>query len=167
MRQQADTLTCGSDCHSRSCLLNSVMVTWTLDHVHLTATMFAVQLYARKLGACLLEMSESESCSASQDLHRWITELTALLVCVSLGNPMGLKAFHSASMDGSPASVRQLPDSFYEDLLVCSDCQALVLDCESLHDMLADYFCRNSPWHLLASVAALAPDRKVVPDLLM
>ncbi len=78
----------------------------------------AVQLYARKLGACLLEMTDSEACSTSEDLHRWITELTSLMVCVSLGNPKGLKAFHSASMDGSSASVRQLPDSFYEDLLV-------------------------------------------------
>ena len=94
------------------------MITQRHDPVDLTATMFAMQLYARKLGACLLEMSDSESCSASQDLHRWITELTSLMVCVSLGNPKGLKAFHSASMDGSAASVRQLPDSFYEDLLV-------------------------------------------------
>ena len=77
-----------------------------------------MQLYARKLGACLLEMTDSEACSTSEDLHRWITELTSLMVCVSLGNPKGLKAFHSASMDGSSASVRQLPESFYEDLLV-------------------------------------------------
>lgn len=40
------------------------------------------------------------------------------MVCVSLGNPKGLKALHSASMDGSSATVHQLPDSFYEDLLV-------------------------------------------------
>lgn len=77
-----------------------------------------MQLYARKLGACLLEMTDSEACSTSEDLQRWITELTSLMVCVSLGNPKGLKAFHSASMDGSSASVRQLPESFYEDLLV-------------------------------------------------
>lgn len=78
-------------------------------------------LYARKLGACLLEMTDTEACSTSEDLHRWITELTSLMVCVSLGNPKGLKAFHSASMDGSSASVRQLPESFYEDLLVTVD----------------------------------------------
>jgi len=77
-----------------------------------------VQLYARKLGACLLEMTDSEACSISEDLQRWIIELTSLMVCVSLGNPKGLKAFHSSSMDGSSASVRQLPESFYEDLLV-------------------------------------------------
>ena len=51
-------------------------------------------------------------------MHRWMTELTSLMVCVSLGNPKGLKALHSASMDGSSATVNQLPDSFYEDLLV-------------------------------------------------
>ncbi|KAL3132930.1 hypothetical protein ABBQ38_006844 [Trebouxia sp. C0009 RCD-2024] len=74
--------------------------------------------YARKLGACLLELSDSESSSAAaEDMHRWITELTSLTICVSLGNPKGLKAFHSASMDGSSATVNQLPDSFYEDLL--------------------------------------------------
>jgi hypothetical protein len=80
--------------------------------------LLAVQLYARKLGACLLEMTDSEACSISEDLQRWIIELTSLMVCVSLGNPKGLKAFHSSSMDGSSASVRQLPESFYEDLLV-------------------------------------------------
>lgn len=42
------------------------------------------------------------------------------MVCVSLGNPKGLKALHSASMDGSAATVRQLADSFYEDLMVCA-----------------------------------------------
>lgn len=82
-------------------------------------TPFHMQTYARKLGACLLELSDSESSSAAaEDMHRWITELTSLTICVSLGNPKGLKAFHSASMDGSSATVNQLPDSFYEDLLV-------------------------------------------------
>ena len=78
-----------------------------------------VQTYARKLGACLLELSDSEpSSAAAEDMNRWITELTSLTICVSLGNPKGLKAFHSTSMDGSSARVNQLPDSFYEDLLV-------------------------------------------------
>ena len=77
-----------------------------------------MQTYARKLGACLLEMSDTEPCSALDDLHRWIAELISLMVCVSLGNPKGLKAFHSAPMDGSSASVGQLTDSFYADLLV-------------------------------------------------
>lgn len=84
-----------------------------------TRTPRYMQTYARKLGACLLELSDSESSSAAaEDMHRWITELTSLTICVSLGNPKGLKAFHSASMDGSSATVNQLPDSFYEDLLV-------------------------------------------------
>lgn len=77
-----------------------------------------MQTYARKLGACLLEMSDTEPCSALDDLHRWIAELISLMVCVSLGNPKGLKAFHSAPMDGSSASVGQLTASFYADLLV-------------------------------------------------
>ena len=80
-----------------------------------------VQLYARKLGACLLEGTDAEPCSATDDMQRWIKELTSLMVCVSLGNPKGLKDFHSASMDGSPTlgTVRELPESFYEDLMVC------------------------------------------------
>ncbi|KAL0023825.1 hypothetical protein WJX77_009006 [Trebouxia sp. C0004] len=109
------------------------VVTFTIDDQDLVMTVQEVgkissaefqrlySLYARKLGACLLEMTDSEGCSTSEDLHRWITELISLMVCVSLGSPKGLKAFHSVSMDGSSASVRQLPDSFYEDLLVTVD----------------------------------------------
>lgn len=104
-----------------------------------------MQTYARKLGTCLLEMSDNENSSAAEDMHRWITELTSLTICVSLGNPKGLKAFHSASMDGSSATVNQLPDSFYEDLLVGSHFMSVVRSQHAPHNsnMLVISNCRN------------------------
>ena len=117
-----------------TCLQAVGSQTWCMDAackicilLCLHTGMVLVQTYARKLGACLLGMCDSEPCSAAEDMNRWITELTSLMVCVSLGNPKGLKAFHSASMDGSSATVRQLPDSFYEDLMVGSACLSLRL----------------------------------------
>ena len=72
-------------------------------------------------------------------MHRWMTELTSLMVCVSLGNPKGLKALHSASMDGSSATVNQLPDSFYEDLLVGFSIYCVQARSQSMAFCLASY----------------------------
>lgn len=79
-----------------------------------------LQLYAHKLGACLLGCTGEQPCPAVDNMHRWVRELSSMIVCVSLSNPRGLRDFQTASIDGSqnPATVQELPDSFYEDLLV-------------------------------------------------
>ena len=76
-----------------------------------------LQAYARKLGGCLLEAAGDDT-PAGQQLRRWTMELTSLMVCVSLGNRDGFKAFHQANMEDGRADVRELDESFYRKLLV-------------------------------------------------
>ncbi len=76
-------------------------------------------MYARKLGACLLELNDNnEDCAAFDDLQRWIAELTTLGACITLGNPDLLKSIQSGSLDNSGAPVQQLTDAFYTNVLV-------------------------------------------------
>ncbi len=79
-------------------------------------------MYAKRLGQCLLEAPDdgksATKSTAGADMHVWVTELTALMVCTSHGPMTGVKAFQTVSMEDQNASVQELPDSFYKGLLV-------------------------------------------------
>ena len=95
-----------------------------------------LQMYARKLGECLLRLGDAgeDHEAAAADLHRWIVELTSLGACIMYGNPHLLKAIQSGSLDHSHAPVQDLSDMFYADVLVrmsalvsSSSCQYVLL----------------------------------------
>ena len=81
--------------------------------------MHLLQMYARKLGDCLLRLNDFQDCTAATaDMQRWVTELTSLGACISYGNPNLLKAIQSASLDSKPAHVHNLHDTVYSRVLV-------------------------------------------------
>ena len=78
-----------------------------------------MQEYTRKLGICLMELQDSNSFQAEQRLHRWVTEICSVFTAVSLGNPNGLKDFHTYKMDeGGAQRDAQLDDSHYHKVMV-------------------------------------------------
>ena len=79
-------------------------------------------MYARKLGECLLRLSDTGDCTAAAaDLQRWVVELTSLGTCIMYGNPNLLKTIQSASLDSRNTPVKALTDKVYADVLVRSN----------------------------------------------
>ncbi len=83
-----------------------------------------MQRYANKLGSCLLETSEDINSPANQQLAKWVSEVTSLMVCMAQGNPKvalkhGLADFTSTTHI-NPTDPTHRQDAFFVDLVVSS-----------------------------------------------
>ncbi len=80
-----------------------------------------MQAYARKISQCLTQIAQQNgSASDLMDvLHKWTSEVSAMLVFLAVGNLKNYLAFTSSRLDGNMGpSVSQLPDTFYQDFVV-------------------------------------------------
>ena len=80
-----------------------------------------MQAYARKISHCLTQIAQQNgSTSDSMDeLHKWTSEVSAMLVFLAVGNLKKYLTFTSSRLDGNMGpSVSQLPDTFYQDFVV-------------------------------------------------
>ncbi len=92
-----------------------------------------MQAYARKISQCLTQTAQQNGSTPDlmQELHKWTSEVSAMLVFLAVGNLKNYVAFTSSRLDGNIGpSVSQLPDKFYQDFLVSS---RAVLHCKIGH----------------------------------
>ena len=103
------------------------------------AVFMLMQEYTRKLGACLMEIQDSNSIQAEQRLHRWVIEISSIFTAVSLGNPSGLKDIHTYRMNEDGAQRPLQPDDEHYHSVIVRTSNAVRRSCFSLsllHRML-------------------------------
>ncbi|KAL0055425.1 hypothetical protein WJX82_000314 [Trebouxia sp. C0006] len=74
--------------------------------------------YARKISQCLTQIAQQSGSTSDlmQELHKWTSEVSGMLVFLAVGNLKNYLAFSSSRLDGNIGpSVSQLPDNFYQD----------------------------------------------------
>lgn len=80
-----------------------------------------MQAYARKISQCLTQIAQQSGSTSDlmQELHKWTSEVSGMLVFLAVGNLKNYLAFSSSRLDGNIGpSVSQLPDNFYQDFEV-------------------------------------------------
>ena len=78
-----------------------------------------VQVYARKLGQCLLDIATGRNAGdAEAKLQLWTTEANAMLMCIAMANPKSFSSFHGMRLDGVSGDNCHLSDTFYAEMLV-------------------------------------------------
>ena len=107
--------------------MQNVRLTSTALSSHLVVTirkmtdLSDMQAYARKISQCLTQIAQQQGSTsdAMQELHKWTSEVSALLVFLAVGNLKNYLSFSSSRLDGNLGpSVSQLPDTFYQDFVV-------------------------------------------------
>ncbi|DBB02719.1 TPA: hypothetical protein ACH3X3_011664 [Trebouxia sp. C0006] len=157
--QESGLITESSD---KGCIIkitiNGCEQIYAVDEVSQMPELLYADLYARyanKLGSCLLETSEDINSPANQQLAKWVSEVTSLMVCMAQGNPKvalkhGLADFTS-STHVNQADLTHRQDAFFLDLVV-----ALELTERQQQDMM--YLRRL----LFSKLGQIYRDRKVV-----
>ena len=118
-----------------------------------------VQRYANKLGSCLLETSEDINSPANQQLAKWVSEVTSLMVCMAQGNPKvalkhGLADFTS-STHVNQADLTHRQDAFFLDLVVSSLHLRSTLS-GAMSSRTDSWQCANKVTHLQAGIRSYA-----------
>ena len=81
--------------------------------------MNGIQVYARKLGQCLLDITSGKDINTAQaKLQLYTTEANAMLICVAMANPKSFSSFHGMRLDGMSGDNSDLSDTFYAEMLV-------------------------------------------------
>ncbi|DBA95755.1 TPA: hypothetical protein ACH3X1_001309 [Trebouxia sp. C0004] len=76
--------------------------------------------YTRKIRQCLTQIAQQKGSTSDtmEDLHKWTSEVSAMLVFLAVGNLRNYLSFTSSRLDGNIGpSVSQLPDTFYQDFV--------------------------------------------------
>lgn len=118
-----------------------------------------MQRYANKLGSCLLETSEDINSPANQQLAKWVSEVTSLMVCMAQGNPKvalkhGLADFTS-STHVNQADLTHRQDAFFLDLVVSSLHLRSTLS-GAMSSRTDSWQCANKVTHLQAGIRSYA-----------
>jgi len=79
-----------------------------------------LQAHVRKVAQCLLDVEGNSqvSHSALAEIHRLSVELTAVLICFSMGSPSNNGIIHSLNMENGTLFQEPPPDSNPDELLV-------------------------------------------------
>ena len=79
------------------------------------------QVYARKLGQCLLDIATNTNRTAAEaNLRQYTIESNVLLLCLAMANPKSFSSFHGLRLDGVTGEGNShLSDAFYTEMLVC------------------------------------------------
>lgn len=80
-----------------------------------------MQAYARKISQCLTQIAQQSGSTSDlmEELHKWTSEVSAMLVFLAVGNLKNYLTFTSSRLDGNIGpSVSQLPDTYYRDFVV-------------------------------------------------
>ncbi|KAL0024105.1 hypothetical protein WJX79_007265 [Trebouxia sp. C0005] len=76
--------------------------------------------YARKISQCLTQIAQQSGSTSDlmEELHKWTSEVSAMLVFLAVGNLKNYLTFTSSRLDGNIGpSVSQLPDTYYRDFV--------------------------------------------------
>ncbi len=111
------------------------------------------------LGSCLLETSEDINSPANQQLAKWVSEVTSLMVCMAQGNPKvalkhGLADFTS-STHVNQADLTHRQDAFFLDLVVSSLHLRSTLS-GAMSSRTDSWQCANKVTHLQAGIRSYA-----------
>ncbi len=129
---------CSSSCQSDYQLTATVKDCF---HCFAALQLGVLQAHVRKVAQCLLDVegNSEASHSALAEIHRLSVELTAVLICFSMGSPSNNGIIHSLNMETGTLFQEPPPDSNPDELLVR---HFPVLYCLSIHAT-----CRL-PYHL-------------------
>ena len=132
--QTASILLRGCISVSQSCQ-SGYQLTATVKHCFHWFAAFqsgVLQAHVRKVAQCLLDVEGNSEAghSALADIHRLSVELTAVLICFSMGSPSNNGIIHSLNMETRTLFQEPPPDSNPDELLVR---HFPVLYCLSIH----------------------------------